>query len=72
MVFNTMTLVIHAHDCVDIAIYITLIFNRLFGQTMGAATGKLSTSERKLSGELSTSGRKCVCAKYNDIDGSRS
>jgi hypothetical protein len=42
--FNTMTLVIHAHDCVDITIYITLIFNRLFGQTIGAGTGELSTT----------------------------
>ena len=61
--FNTMTLVIHAHDCVDITIYITLIFNRLFGQTIGAGTGELSTSERKLSVELSISERKRVCAE---------
>jgi hypothetical protein len=54
-------LVIHAHDCVDITIYITLIFNRLFGQTIGAGTGELSTSERKLSVEMSTTERKCVC-----------
>jgi hypothetical protein len=62
-VFNTMTLVIHAHDCVDITIYFTLIFNRLFGQTIGAGTGELSTNEMKLSVELSTSEKKCVCAE---------
>ena len=71
-VFNTMTLVIHPRDCVDITMCIMLIFDHLFGKTIGAGTGELSTSERKLSVELSTSERKCVCALYNDIDNSRS
>ena len=40
---NIMTLMIHAHDCGDITVYYSLIFNHLFGQTIGTSTGDAST-----------------------------
>ena len=30
---------VHAHDCVDISVYISLIFNHLSSQIIGASTG---------------------------------
>ena len=59
---NGFVLVIHPRDCVDISMCIMLIFDHLFGKNIGAGTGELSTSEKKLSVKLSTSERKCVCA----------
>ena len=38
-----MTLMIHARNCLDIAIYISLVFDHLFSQTIHAGAGELST-----------------------------
>jgi hypothetical protein len=35
-------LLVHAHDCVDITYYTSLIFKHLFGQNIGAGTGGLA------------------------------